>query len=491
MPVRFPPRRGQAPQGTESSKAAASGPRLLPWLAPRARRWAQLTLGAAWLLDGALQLQPYMLGKGLAQGIIEPAGQGQPGLVADSVKWAARLILSWPAGFDLIFALVQLGIGAAILCRRTLRLGLAGSIAWAVAVWWFGEAAGQVTGGDATLITGAPGSVLLYAMIALLVWPKARTSRWAGIAWTALWTAGALLQLLPAQHGADSVASAINSGAAMSPHWLASIDLALGRAASGAGGWAPAAVTALFLVIAAAPYMPRAARIAGLSLGALTALGIWLVGQGLGDFTTGQATDPNTGPLLVLLAFVTAVAASAPLAWDTGRWAPESADPALPVPATGSRAPAPAFTRHRRGAWSLAAVAALCAVAIAGSGQPRQPAPSASTAMGAMPTTSPGTASPAMPSMTQPVVVKVGGNSAAKIYLDLDVKGRRSYTQRTVKLPYSVDVTGQAESVAVIAQAQGGTATATIDCAIVMDGMSMATNRASGANSLVSCEADP
>jgi hypothetical protein len=464
---------------------------VLPWVAARARRWAQLALGAAWLLDGALQLQPYMLGKGLAQGIIEPASQGQPGLVADSVGWAARLILAWPAGFDVIFALVQLGIGAAILYRPTLRLGLASSIGWAAAIWWFGEAAGQVTGGDATLITGAPGSVLLYALIALLVWPKARTSRWAGIAWAALWTAGAFLQLLPAQHGADSVASAINSSAAMSPHWVAAIDLALGRAASGAGGWAPAAVTTLFLVIAAAPYLPRAARIAGFSLGACTALGIWLVGEGLGDFTTGQATDPNTGPLLVLLAFVTAVAASAPLAWDTGRGDPDRADLAVPVPVAGPLAAAPALARHRRGAWGLAAVAAARAVASAGSGQPRQPAPSAGTAMRPMPVTSPGTASPAMASMTQPVVVKVGGNSAAKVYLDLDVNGQRSYSQRTVKLPYSVDVTGSAESVAVIAQAQGGTATATINCAIVMDGMAMTTNRASGANSLVSCEADP
>jgi hypothetical protein len=32
------------------------------------------------------------------------------------------------------------------------------------------------------------------------------------------------------------------------------------------------------------------------------ALVIWLVGEDLGDIFTGRGTDPNTGPLLVLLA---------------------------------------------------------------------------------------------------------------------------------------------------------------------------------------------
>jgi len=452
----------------------------LSLFAGRARRRAQLFLGVLWLLDGALQLQPYMLGKGLARGVIAPAGQGQPALVADSARWAARLILTWPAGFDVIFALVQLGIGAAILYRRTLRLGLAGSIAWAAAVWWFGEAAGQVAAGDATLITGAPGAALLYGVIAVLVWPKARTSRWTAIAWAAVWGTGAFLQLLPAQHGADSVASAINSGAAMSPGWIASADLALARAASGGGGWPPAIVTALFLVIAAAPYLAGRARLAGLALGAAAAGAIWVVGQGLGDLTSGQATDPNTGPLLILLALVTAVATTQPHVWDAGQLVP---------PDAGASSPAPA--RNRRAAWALAGAVAACAVAVAANGQ--QPVTQASTAT-TMPmgTTAPQKAATGMPSsMARPWIVTVTGTSQARLYLDVDVDGQRSYTQRTVTLPYSLTVAGQAESVAVMAQAQDGKPSARISCIISMDGMSMAADRASGADSLVSCEADP
>ena len=450
-------------------------------LAARARRWAQLALGVLWLFDGALQLQPSMLGKGLARGVIEPAGQGQPALVADSVRWAGRLILTWPAGFDVIFALVQLGIGAAILYRRTLRLGLAGSIAWAAAVWWFGEAAGQVTAGNTTLITGAPGSALLYGVIAVLVWPKARTSRWTAIAWAAVWGTGAFLQLLPAQHGADSVASAINSGAAMSPGWIASADLALARAASGGGGWPPAIVTALFLVIAAAPYLAGRARLAGLALGAAAAGAIWVMGQGLGDLTSGQATDPNTGPLLILLALVTAVATTQPHVWDAGQLVP---------PDAGASSPAPA--RNRRAAWALAGAVAACAVAVAANGQQPRPVTQASSAT-TMPmgTAAPQKAAPGMPSVSRPWIVKVTGTSQARLYLDVDVNGQRSYTQRTVTLPYSLTVAGQAESVAVMAQAEGGKPSAKIGCTISMDGMPMAADRASGAGSLVSCEADP
>lgn len=32
------------------------------------------------------------------------------------------------------------------------------------------------------------------------------------------------------------------------------------------------------------------------------ALGYWLLGEGLGGIFTGSATDPSSGPLLVLLA---------------------------------------------------------------------------------------------------------------------------------------------------------------------------------------------
>jgi hypothetical protein len=39
-----------------------------------------------------------------------------------------------------------------------------------------------------------------------------------------------------------------------------------------------------------------------LAIGALLSLSYWVLGPGLGGMFTGQATDPNAGPLIVLLA---------------------------------------------------------------------------------------------------------------------------------------------------------------------------------------------
>jgi hypothetical protein len=223
-----------------------------------------------------------------------------------------------------------------------------------------------------------------------------------------------LLQLLPAQRGAGSVASAITSNAAVAPRWIAATEAVLGRAASGAGAWAPATVTALFLVIAAARFLPGAGRAAGLAVGAVTACGIWLVGEGLGDLTSGQATDPNTGPLLILLALATAAATSEPSAWDAQPSAARGTDPEFPAPAEPS-ARRPAQARRGRAAWVFAVTAAGCAVAVAAGGR----APDAGTAMTSMkPSSSPG-AGPALQAMTQ-LLVRVLGTSSARIYLGVE-----------------------------------------------------------------------
>jgi len=136
---------------------------------------------------------------------------------------------------------------------------------------------------------------------------------------------------------------------------------------------------------------------------------------------------------------------------------------------------------------ALAATVAGCsATAVAGG----RPSSAMSSAMPGMSSAMPGMSS-AMARMAPPLLVRVLGTRSARIYLDVDVDGQRSDTEQTVALPYSVSVTGQAESVAVLAQAQGGTRSTTISCAITMAGMSTTTDRASGPGSAVSCEVDP
>jgi hypothetical protein len=48
--------------------------------------------------------------------------------------------------------------------------------------------------------------------------------------------------------------------------------------------------------------VPRRFAIAGLTLAIVMAAGIWVFGEAFGTILTGSGTDPNTGPLLILLA---------------------------------------------------------------------------------------------------------------------------------------------------------------------------------------------
>ncbi|MDX6511391.1 MAG: hypothetical protein QOE36_895, partial [Gaiellaceae bacterium] len=103
------------------------------------RRTLQVVLGLFWLLDGALQLQPFMLGTGFARQVIAPLAAGQPHFVAGPVHWAANLVAAHPVAWDVPFAAVQLLIGLGLLAPRTARLALAASLPWALGVWFFGE----------------------------------------------------------------------------------------------------------------------------------------------------------------------------------------------------------------------------------------------------------------------------------------------------------------------------------------------------------------
>ncbi|HEY4459771.1 MAG TPA: hypothetical protein VGN81_36000 [Pseudonocardiaceae bacterium] len=123
-----------------------------------------------------------------------------------------------------MFALTQIGIGLALLYRRTATIALAVSLVWALIVWWLGEAFGMLFMNTASALTGAPGAVVLYALIALVVWPNDRAGGLLGdrgtrMLWAGVWFAMAWLWLLPANSGDNSVSNtiaAVPSGAA----WL-------------------------------------------------------------------------------------------------------------------------------------------------------------------------------------------------------------------------------------------------------------------------------
>lgn len=285
------------------------------------RRGLQLALASLWLLDAGLQLQPYMFTRGFAHDVVRPAGDGQPAPVAASVHFAASLIGSHPVLTNAVFAIVQLALAIGLFARRAARLTLLASIAWSAGVWWFGEGAGGLFSGHAMVLSGAPGAVLLYAVLAVAALPDHHGDgrgepprRVAVLGWVGVWLLGGILQVLPGQNTVGAVAGAVRDSAAGAPGALATPIGHVADTVSGHTLYLVLIVAVQFLVAVLA--VPRGAvRVVSCAVGVVLALLFWFFGQAAGELLTGQATDPNSAPLLVVLALA---------AGSTRRWVPSA-----------------------------------------------------------------------------------------------------------------------------------------------------------------------
>src|SRR5215469_11473651 len=173
----------------------------------RGRRGLQICLGVFWLLDAALQYQPFMFGPGFVTSGIEPAAAGNPAAIVSSVTWASHLMLRHIALYNAVFASIQLLLAIGLFFRRTVQLALAASIIWALSIWWFGESLGGILTGTSPL-AGLPGAVALYALIAIVLWPTQPAvlgATGANFLWLVLWGGFAHYLLLPANRAPDAI----------------------------------------------------------------------------------------------------------------------------------------------------------------------------------------------------------------------------------------------------------------------------------------------
>ncbi len=294
-------------------------------LAIRSQRVLQILLGLFWILDAALQFQPFMFGRGFVTSFILPNASGQPFVLADLITHIGNFVSPDIAVWNTFFALIQLFIGVGLLFRRSVRPALAVSFVWVLGVWVIGEGLGMLLTGTASALTGAPGSVLLYGLLGLMAWPRP-ARRWvdwsdrpAGVAssaaaqgigrsitplavWAGYWSLAAVLFVLPDNRTSSSIQSAIVGMADGEPSWYAHFLTSLGNLFSTTGTQTAWILAAVSVAIGLGPLV---ARRPGwfLAAGAFFSFLLWIAGQGLvGNLFNGSDTDPNTGPLVILLA---------------------------------------------------------------------------------------------------------------------------------------------------------------------------------------------
>src|SRR5512146_864496 len=301
-----------------------------PWREPRGRRVLRAGFGVLWLFDGLLQAQPQMAG-GLADQVMRPSAATSPGWVRHLVDWGVTVWDYHPVSAAAAAVWIQVGIGLWLIVAvrgRSVRLaGLAGA-AWGLLVWVFGEAFGGIFAPGLSVLFGAPGAALSYAVAGALIalperaWDGPRLGR-SLLAGTGVFFLGmALLQAWPGRgfwqgtpHGKPgSLAAMIQDMAGTSqPHQIEAVVSAFGSFTA-AHGFAVNLVVVIALAVTgaglcAATFLanrgaPAATRLALLAacVAAVFCLADWLLVEDLGFFG-GLGTDPNSMvPLIVVLA---------------------------------------------------------------------------------------------------------------------------------------------------------------------------------------------
>ena len=289
-----------------------------------------LSLGGLWLLDGILQLQPAMFTGAFVEQVLAPTLTSQPHWMVAVINFGINVWNLNPVLFNLAAAVVQLFIGFMILlpalkrqrdnknnehiAQRRLdlqRFALWLSVFWALLIWIFGEGLGILFTGSATFYAGAPGSALLYAILALFLLYDANERRDATATAAAsdksterplkklpvvagiIFLAGAALQLTP-MFWQPTMLSMLAMVPSVSG-WLGQFG-AQGTMLGNFLAIDALAALGIFLIL-----MPRNRTVAWLACAFLVA--VWWIGQNFGGIFTfpfGTATDPNSALVMML-----------------------------------------------------------------------------------------------------------------------------------------------------------------------------------------------
>ncbi len=281
----------------------------------------RIALGLLWLLDGALQLQPYMFSRHFAAIVIGENTMGGPNLLTPFIHHLALLEVSHRVAYDILFAFIQLGMGIALIFwskqTKIAKITLAISVVWALQVWVVGEGLGGLLFPQDTMaMNGAPGAALIYAILALVLWPRDvpedNSPSVAGsglmgnyaplLIWALIWIGTGLLELEHSNFAANALGAQLRQAGSGEPSWIAFLDRGAASLLFGKG----TEVAFLMLIVQAwigYGALREFSRKAALATGIAVSLVYWVLGQNFGGLFTGQATDPNLGPVMVAFAF--------------------------------------------------------------------------------------------------------------------------------------------------------------------------------------------
>ncbi len=281
------------------------------------QRTFQLVLATVWLLDAALQLQPFMFTRGSNgfSGMLNGLASGNPSWVARTITWNGSIVYHQPILTNAVFAGIQFFIAFGIVSNRTRKPALALSIVWALGVWWFGEGAGGIFLGTATPFGGGPGGVLFYAVLAVLLWPREGSdgpfvaARTVGVSaakaiWAVIWSLLAALSLVGSGRSPQALhdfIAGLNSG---QPGWLAHIDRSSETLFLHHGTTMAILLAVVCAIVAAGVFAPPKVAQFTVVLAIVVFTLIWVAVENFGGILAGSSTDPNSGPLVIVLALL-------------------------------------------------------------------------------------------------------------------------------------------------------------------------------------------
>lgn len=285
--------------------------------AQQTSRLVTIGLGALWIIDGLLQLQPQMFTQHLS---IDVVGYALMSLPPTLYFWSMNMLIHsfmpYASFLDVMIAALQLSIGLSLVAgtRSVQRVGLLISIVWCLFLWIFAEGmSGILTGtmsggvfpGTPSIMNGFPGAALIYMLVALLVlflprtlWDPSSQYSASRFVPALILLISALVQAAPMMWRTFGQASIFAANRDNVPPQMVGSVLYFAKFAASHPVLANSLELSMCLVSGVG--LLRGGRWG--SILALSWLGfVWWFGLGLGGILTGGGTDPNTPPAIALL----------------------------------------------------------------------------------------------------------------------------------------------------------------------------------------------